>query len=268
MTAPRLGLTQHSLRGIKVATCSVEQSFLSNFVFPASGDGEKVQMLSQSGPPRSLLPDEQAHAVPLCLPLPLATRSCGCGRPLHVFGHHRSVCAVVGVLPRGGHTLVNVMAHMQGRCRVSNNVMVRDPDLAVRDGTEADAWRSLAPRWSAVFEVTEPEDAEPLTFPAPHSKTQRRTERTLPGEGGRRRRKVIRGNQTLLWRVGEGQSSLCSTGVAVWCHDGLVPPVVCHPRMLGSSDIRDVSHRLPFGSGADGTLPTLHEVVSESRCFL
>ena len=63
---------------------------------------------------------------------------------------------------------------------------------------------------------------------------RRRTRSTCRfGDGGRR--KTIRGDQTLPWFAGEGQGSLCSTGVAVQCHDGLVPPVVCHPRLSPSA---------------------------------
>ena len=38
----------------------------------------------------------------LRLPLPLTMRACGCGRLLDAFGHHRSACAVSGVLDRRG----------------------------------------------------------------------------------------------------------------------------------------------------------------------
>ena len=44
----------------------------------------------------------------LHLPLPLSSLNCRCGRPLDCFGHHRSACAVSGVLGRrGGRTRVN-----------------------------------------------------------------------------------------------------------------------------------------------------------------
>ena len=42
----------------------------------------------------------------LRLPLPLTMRACGCGRLLDAFGHHRSACAVSGVLGRRGFALL------------------------------------------------------------------------------------------------------------------------------------------------------------------
>ena len=48
----------------------------------------------------------------LRLPLPLSARACRCGRPLDVFGHHRSACAVVGTLGRRGFPLENAAARV------------------------------------------------------------------------------------------------------------------------------------------------------------
>ena len=48
----------------------------------------------------------------LWLPLPPTSRSCRCGRPLDVLGHHRSACAVVGRLGRRGFPLENAAARV------------------------------------------------------------------------------------------------------------------------------------------------------------
>ena len=94
------------------------------------------------------------------LPLPLSARSCRCGRPLNVLGHHRATCETAGVLGRRGWVLENVAARVSreagGRVRV--NVFVRDMDLhsdgrgwkwwltACRSGM-AHNWPST-PQWS------------------------------------------------------------------------------------------------------------------------
>ena len=66
----------------------------------------------------------------LRLPLPLSARSCRCGRPLDVLGHHRAARGTSGVLGRRGWVLENVAARVcreaGGRVRV--NVFVRDMD--------------------------------------------------------------------------------------------------------------------------------------------
>ena len=68
----------------------------------------------------------------LHLPVPLSSRSCRCGRPLDCLGHHRSACAVAGVLGRRGFAVESAIARIcrEGRASVSTNVFVRDLDLA------------------------------------------------------------------------------------------------------------------------------------------
>ena len=155
------------------------------------------------------------------------------------------------VLGRRGYALESAIARIcrEGGASFSASQCSRRPT--------ADAWRSSStvcrstevrssqstPRWSALFDATEPPDPEPLAFPAPALEyARRRKERTyreIAGEGGRARlvkpstgtswavrrwcRKVVRGDQTLPWRAGEGQSPHCFTGAAVQCHDGLAP---------------------------------------------
>ena len=67
----------------------------------------------------------------LHLLLPLSARLCRCGRPLDPCGHHRSACAVAGVLGRRGFPLESAAARVcrEVGARVRTNVMVRDMDL-------------------------------------------------------------------------------------------------------------------------------------------
>ena len=89
-----------------------------------------------------VLPDFATHQVPasviphlapssLALALPLSSRNCRCGRPLDCLGHHRSACAVAGVLGRRGFVVVSAIDRIcrEGGARVSMNVFVRDLDL-------------------------------------------------------------------------------------------------------------------------------------------
>ena len=56
----------------------------------------------------------------LRLPIPLAAKACRCGRLHDVFGHHRSACAVLGVL--------GARVCREAGARVSTNVFMRDLD--------------------------------------------------------------------------------------------------------------------------------------------
>ena len=64
------------------------------------------------------------------LPLPLSARACRCSHPLHILGHHRPACAVVGTLGRRGFPLENAAAKI---CReaVGKCDLIRDLDLGV-----------------------------------------------------------------------------------------------------------------------------------------
>ncbi len=67
------------------------------------------------------------------LPLPLASRTCRCGRPLDVRGHHRAACSRAGVLGSRGFSVESAAARVcrEAGARVSLNVFVRDLDLPV-----------------------------------------------------------------------------------------------------------------------------------------
>ena len=70
----------------------------------------------------------------LRLPLPLTVRACRCGLFLDAVGHHRSACAVSGVLGRG-FAVESAAARIcrEAGARVMVNVLVRDLDLGVVD---------------------------------------------------------------------------------------------------------------------------------------
>ena len=63
---------------------------------------------------------------------PPTKRTCGCGRLLDSFGHHRAACANVGVLGRRGFALESAAARAcrEAGDRVSVNQYVRDLDIA------------------------------------------------------------------------------------------------------------------------------------------
>ena len=65
------------------------------------------------------------------LHLLVSSRNCRCGRPLDCIGHHRSACAVAGVLGRRWFAVESAIARIcrEGGARVSTNVFVRDLDL-------------------------------------------------------------------------------------------------------------------------------------------
>ena len=108
----------------KVAEC-VDTQFAATNVWPILTNQEKALVRSQTGPlsslPFTVLPtnrftrfDPQPFRVLLLrqLHLPLLTaRQCRCGRPLDACGHHRSACAVAGVLGRRGYPLETAQHH-------------------------------------------------------------------------------------------------------------------------------------------------------------
>ena len=122
----------------KRATEPVEVRHLRRSVSPQLTDTEAALLRSQAGPMASAaltaIPSTRLAPQPfrilllrrLRLPLPLSARSCRCGRPLDVLGHHRAACGTAGVLGRRGWVLENVAAHVcreaGGRVRV--NVLV------------------------------------------------------------------------------------------------------------------------------------------------
>ena len=85
-----------------------------------------------SSPPTRLAP--QLFRVLLLRPSlapPLTSRTCRCGRPLDLRGHHRAACPRPGVLGSRGFSLESAAARVcrEARARVSTNLFVRDLDL-------------------------------------------------------------------------------------------------------------------------------------------
>ena len=88
----------------------------------------------------------------LRLPLPLQARSCRCGRPLDVLGHHRAACANAGVLGPRGWVLENVAVRVcrEAGGRVRTNLAVRDTDLGAHvqlDGRRLEIVVDGLPLW-------------------------------------------------------------------------------------------------------------------------
>ena len=130
------------------AALTVEQCFRDTVVWPRFSPTDEALLRSQSGPmsglPFSCFPSSPCARFPshlfrvlllrrLWLPLPLSSRTCLCGRPLDVFGHHRAACSRSGVLGSRGFSLVSAAARVcrEAGARVSTNVFVRDLDIPV-----------------------------------------------------------------------------------------------------------------------------------------
>ena len=142
------GIPQHGWQF--KATQNVDDFFMSTSIWPHLPDDSKALLRSQSGPlsglPFTCCPtafhsrfDAQVFRVLLLrrlwLHLPPSSRSCRCGRPLDVLGHHRAACANVGVLGRRGFALKSAAARVcrEAAGRVSVNVAVCDLDIGVLD---------------------------------------------------------------------------------------------------------------------------------------
>ena len=155
------------------ATWVVDSAFRQHTIFPALADDQAALLRSQAGPLASAafiaIPSMKETRIDpqpfrllflrrLRLPLPLQARSCRCGRPLDVLGHHRAACANAGVLGRRGWVLENVAARVcrEAGGRVRTNLAVRDMDLGAhvqlngrRLEIVVDSWR-WTPPWFAL----------------------------------------------------------------------------------------------------------------------
>ena len=138
----------------KFASTTVQEHHREVVVWPGLARSEQALLRSQSGPlvsvPFTSMPvnrvsrvDSQPFRVLLLrrlrLPLPISVRSCRCGRPFDVFGHHRAACATAGVLGRRGFAVESAVAQIcrEGGARVSTNVMVRDLDISQSNSTDS-----------------------------------------------------------------------------------------------------------------------------------
>ena len=130
------------------AAQTVETRFRNTVVWPRLSLSEQALLRSQSGPmaglPFSCVPSSHLFELNaqvfrvlllrrLWLPLPLASCSCRCGRPLDVLGHHRAACSRAGVLGSRNASLESAAARVcrEAGGRVSTNVFLRDLDLPV-----------------------------------------------------------------------------------------------------------------------------------------
>ena len=101
----------------KRATEPVEVRHLRCSVRPQLTDTEAALLRSQAGPMASAaltaIPSKKEFRLarqPFCIlllrrlrfPFPLSARSCRCGPPLDVLGHHRAACGTAIVLVRRG----------------------------------------------------------------------------------------------------------------------------------------------------------------------
>ena len=143
--------------GWQQAASRIERQHRSRLM-PRLAAQEQALLRSQSGPlagvafattPSSYLKRIESHLFRvlllrrLCLPLPLSSRQCRCGRPLDVFGHHRAACARVGVLGRRGFAVVSAGARIcrEGGARVVTNALLRDFDLVLQILETNGGWR-------------------------------------------------------------------------------------------------------------------------------
>ena len=93
------------------ASASVENSFFLHSIVPRSFPAQCALLRSQGGPfsglPFIVFPTSMHQRFDsvlfrvllfrrLRLPLPLSSRTCRCGRPLDVLGHHRAACSTSG----------------------------------------------------------------------------------------------------------------------------------------------------------------------------
>ena len=137
----------------RAATQDANGFFLTTAAWPRLSDKSRALLRSQGGPlaglPFSCCPSSfhtrfapQVFRVLLLrrlwLLLPLTKRTCGCGRLLDSFGHHRAPCANVGVLGRRGFALESAAARVcrEAGGRVSVNQYVRDLDIAAPNAAD------------------------------------------------------------------------------------------------------------------------------------
>ena len=127
------------------ATLHVDDFFMSTSIWPRLPDASKALLRSQvvrflafpsfvvtaGSIPRC----SASCSFAVCGSLPPSSRSCRCGRPFDVLGHHRAARANVGVLGRRGFALESAAARVcqEAGGRVLVNVAVRDLDIGVPD---------------------------------------------------------------------------------------------------------------------------------------
>ena len=292
----------------KKAAGAVDNKFFSEEFWPALSGQERALIRSQTGPlaamPFVALPtnsfsrfDPQPFRVLLLrrlhLPLPLSARLCRCGRPLDPCGHHRSACAVAGVLGRRGFPLESAAARVcrEAGARVRTNVMVRDMDLlpaaaldgrrleVVADGLTLHRGAQLAIDTTLVAVLKRdgtPRTGADRTNGVALASARQRKERTYPelsGEGNRATLVVLAAEVGGRWsteardflvalaaaKAREAPFLLESSVKAAWLFRWSC--------MLACTAARSFALSLVdgLGPGVDGAVPTLCDVLSEAR---
>ena len=140
------GMPKHGWQ--RKAAEKMEDFFLATSVWLRLPDEDRAMLRSQGGPmagmPFMCCPtafhsrfDAQVLRVLFLrrfwLLVPPTMRTCRCGRPLDVLGHHCAACANVGVLGRRGFALESAAARVcrEAGGRVSTNVLIPDLDIAL-----------------------------------------------------------------------------------------------------------------------------------------
>ena len=291
------------------ASQAVEDCFFRHGFAPRLTDTQQAMVRSQSGPmagvpllafPTSPLFRFDASAFRALLlrrlwrPLPLSSSACRCGRPLDAFGHHRSACAVSGVLGRRGFALESAAARVcrEAGGRVTLNVRVSDLDLpprgaqdqrrleVVADGLPLFHGAQLAIDTTMVSAVRGDGQPGPLCARvdgAALARARRRKEITYPelsGANGRARLVVLACEVGGRWSE-ESMSFLSQLAKAKVRHE---PPAIRasarHAWLRRWSSILACSASRSFASsllelrgglGADGPTPSSSEVVTDDR---
>ena len=249
-------------------------------MWPRLSTTEQALLRSQSGP-MSGLPFSSVPSSPptrfapqlfrvlllrrLWLAFPFSSRTCRCGRPLDVLGHHRAACSRAGVLGSRGFSLESAAARVcrEAGARVSTNLFVRDWDLpianhdarrleVVADGLPLFGGAQLAIDTTLVSSVQADGRPRPQCArvdEAALSEARRRKQRTYPelsGTQGRARLVVLAAEVGGRWSdearafcqsVGQGQSQGSASGVGWSCTSGVATSVVINVGLCGCSSI-------------------------------
>ena len=191
-------------------------------MWPRLSTTEQALLRSQSGP-MSGLPFSSVPSSPptrfapqlfrvlllrrLWLALPFSSRTCRCGRPLDVLGHHRAACSRAGVLGSRGFSLESAAARVcrEAGARVSTNLFVRDLDLPIanHDARRLEVVADGLPLFELAIDTTLVSSVQADGRPRPQcarvdgaalSEARRRKQRTYPelsGTQGRARLVVL-----------------------------------------------------------------------------
>ena len=230
----------------------------------------------------------------LRLPLPLSARQCRCGRPLDAFGHHRAACARAGVLGRRGFAVESAGARIcrEAGGRVVANAMLRDFDLVApnpRDQRRLEILADGLPLFGGAQLAVDTTLVSPLHCDgSPHARAanvdgavlaaaRRLKERTYPeltGPRSRARLVVLAGEIGGRWSE-ETRRFLSLLAKAKTRSE---PPILKKRAeqawrlrwgaILGCAAARSFAAsllELRHGGGADGDVPSTHDVVNDFR---